>query len=41
MGDRNKSMFDTQHRVKNKKKQFVEEVNRFGFVLMLIGLIFL
>jgi hypothetical protein len=35
----NKSMFDTQYRVKNKKKERLKGINTSGFVFMLLGLL--
>jgi len=34
----NKSMFDTQYRVKNKKKEWIKTFNIMGFVFLIMGL---
>lgn len=35
---KDKSMFDTQHRIKNKKKEWINSFKTFGIVFMLMGL---
>ncbi len=34
-----KTMFDTQHRVKNTKKEMIKTINIMGFVFFMIGLL--
>lgn len=39
--DRNKNTFDKQRRVKNRKKEFIESLNKTGFIIMAFGAMYL